>query len=346
LTDQASAEPWSCVYAAILDRELPGWEHTFLIREDAELLGSGSVAQVFKGSVRVNQAPVAIKVLRPGVKRQIAADLAVLERVAVIAEWLFPAWGPRDAVAQFRESLESQLDLLNEAIHLNRFRDNFAGNPYVKFPRPMSPWVSESVLIESFEDGIPLLSIEGPEKRKKMARVGLISLLQMVFEDNLVHGDLHSGNLRYIPREDALLFLDAGIVCELVPQDRLNFLDLFEAIALNEGYRVGELMVERTRPSSLDVLSEEAKHQFCKEMEELVDQVTSTHLKPQDIGAGNVLQQVMALCSRHGVRIEPRFVNVAVAMGILEGLGNSLDPEIDIMTAAIPVILSAKFAAF
>jgi aarF domain-containing kinase len=67
----------------------------------------------------------------------------------------------------------------------------------------------------------------------------------MVLRDNLVHGDLHPGNLlvrakaagdggvRGQANSDGamqVVMLDAGLCVELTPQDQRNFIDLFAAV--------------------------------------------------------------------------------------------------------------------
>lgn len=47
--------------------------------------------------------------------------------------------------------------------------------------------------------------------------------------------------------EPCLLFLDAGIVCELDGHDRENFCDLVYAVAVGDGKLAGSLMIERVR---------------------------------------------------------------------------------------------------
>eukprot|EP00959_Pyramimonas_sp_CCMP1952_P191166 3997392-Pyramimonas_sp.AAC.1 len=62
----------------------------------------------------------------------------------------------------------------------------------------------------------------------------------MVLVDNLVHGDLHPGNI--LVRDDrhalsspnhtppAVVLLDAGLCVRLSPTDQRNFIDLFAAV--------------------------------------------------------------------------------------------------------------------
>jgi aarF domain-containing kinase len=50
------------------------------------------------------------------------------------------------------------------------------------------------------------------------------------------------------------------------------------------------------------------------------------------------------LCYTHQVKLESKFVAVVIAIGVLEGLGRRLDPEIDIILRAAPYVLRAAFS--
>lgn len=44
-----------------------------------------------------------------------------------------------------------QIDLRFEARNIERFRENFRNVDYVKFPTPLQPFVTRTVLVETFE---------------------------------------------------------------------------------------------------------------------------------------------------------------------------------------------------
>lgn len=48
-------------------------------------------------------------------------------------------------------SLVFQIDLRFEARNIQRFRENFRNVDYVKFPTPLQPFVTRTVLVETFE---------------------------------------------------------------------------------------------------------------------------------------------------------------------------------------------------
>lgn len=104
-----------------------------------------------------------------------------------------------DTLKQFAGPLTEQIDLSREAQHLAHFNANFHGNPHVAFPKPLQPLVSPAVLVESFESGDHISQyIAHPEDSPhstRLAQLGSSAMLKMMLEDNLIHADLHPGNI-------------------------------------------------------------------------------------------------------------------------------------------------------
>lgn len=139
-----------------------------------------------------------------------------------------------------------------------------------------------------------------------------------------------------------LVFIDTGLVTCLNETNRRNFLDLFRAVAEFDGFRAGQLMCERSRQPDAVVDADV----FALKMQHLVLGVKSRTLALGKVKIGDVLQQVLSMVRQHHVRIEGDFVNVVVAILLLEGIGRSLDPDLDLLSAAVPILrqLSAQSA--
>lgn len=197
------------------EKTLHGWREDWAdvlhIDRDSTMLGSGSVAQVYCGravvpdeedSSKMVTRAVAVKVIHPGVKRQIEADLELLRFGAWLVELTghLQWWSLKEFVEEFAEIMHMQLDLRKEARALDRFRENFKAQPHVLFPQPLWPLVDELVLVEDYVGGTPISQIlKDPAwpvaEKNAIARKGLDAFLKMVFLDNFVHGDLHPGNI-------------------------------------------------------------------------------------------------------------------------------------------------------
>ncbi|KAI4185675.1 MAG: hypothetical protein LQ346_005845, partial [Caloplaca aetnensis] len=123
-----------------------------------------------------------------------------------------------------------------------------------------------------------------------------------------------------------LIFIDTGLVTTLNQTNRTNFLDLFKAIAEFDGYRAGHLMVERCRQPDAVIDAEV----FALKMQHLVLSVKSRTFALGNIKIGDVLNDVLAMVRAHHVRMEGDFVNVVISILLLEGIGRSLDPNLDL----------------
>ena len=309
------------------------------------VLGSGCVAQVFKG--KVNNKSVAIKIIHPDIKEEIEADIRIMKFVTSLIDMIpgLQNLSLSESVEEFQQIMTAQLDLTKEAQNLLLFRSNFNQTKGVTFPEPIYPYISPTALVETYEQGTlvsDMLDYSDPFTKKKLAILGLDAILKMTFLDNFIHADLHPGNIIVRNLDNGnleLSMIDVGIVAKLQPEDRKNFIELFDAVIKNDGKRVGRLMIERSRGKTC--LNEEG---FMKELDEVVTEVHACGLSLGRIGIGPLLQKVLVACYNHGVKIESRFAIVIIALGISEGLGRRLDPDVDILKRAAPFVLKAAVA--
>jgi aarF domain-containing kinase len=123
-----------------------------------------------------------------------------------------------------------------------------------------------------------------------------------------------------------LIFIDTGLITELNGVNRTNFLDLFKAIAEFDGYKAGHLMVDRCRQPDAVI----DKEIFALRMQHLVLGVKSRTFALGNIKIGDILNEVLSMVRTHHVRLEGDFVNVVLSILLLEGIGRSLDPELDL----------------
>lgn len=133
-------------------------------------------------------------------------------------------------------------------------------------------------------------------------------------------------------------YLDTGLVTELNERDRVNFLELFKALSMFDGFKAGELMVERSRDpeSAID------REIFALKTQRLVSTVKDRTFTLGNISIGDLLDKMLSMVRQHHVKMEPDFVNVVVAILLLEGIGRQLDPELDLFASAIPILRRAK----
>ncbi|XP_019370965.1 PREDICTED: uncharacterized aarF domain-containing protein kinase 2 isoform X2 [Gavialis gangeticus] len=318
--------------------------------------------------------PVAIKVLHPGLVHQVQMDLFLMKMGSQIIE-LLPGvkWlSLTEIVEEFEKLMIYQTDLRYEAKNLERFQQNFLGMDFVKFPTPLHPFVTRNILMETFEESEPIsqyLHTEvDPELRQRIAKMGMDVLLKMVFVDNFVHADLHPGNILVqgakhfgATRRDQttivdmcdtlivevqpslcqlrLVLLDAGVVAELQEADLQNFRAVFTAVVQGQGERVGELILHHARANQCKDIE-----RFKAEMAELVTKARMNTVALGKLQVTNLLSNVFKLLMIHKVKLESNFASVVFAIMVLEGLGRSLDPKLDILEEAKPLLIKTAAA--
>lgn len=135
----------------------------------------------------------------------------------------------------------------------------------------------------------------------------------------------------YLPE---IVFLDAGLVTTLNDKDRKDFIDLFRAIAEFDGYRAGQLMVERCRTPHLARDTET----FALRMQHIVLSVKRKTFSLGRIKISDILATVLHSVREHHVKMEPDFVNTVISVLLLEGIGRQLNPNLDLFKSSLPIL--------
>ncbi|GAV09323.1 hypothetical protein RvY_18886 [Ramazzottius varieornatus] len=317
----------------------------------------------------------ALKILHPNIHYRVNRDLIILEVGATILEFLFKdlKWlRIRDSVIEFGSLMNRQLDLRVEAQNLLHFHRNFAHFPSVRFPLPHFPFVSQGVLLESWEEGIPIGDFVDkqvpPMVRKELASIGVEVLLKMTFIDNFVHADMHPGNLMVrnvsgssskeamdmpaakLVYEDVgdvllvgmqkashpfqLVILDAGLTASLSQYDFDSFRGVFAAVVRGAGDVVADKFLFH---AAADACTDRVA--FKKELSKLVHEARSKELSLSQVDVGELLQDLFSILVKYQVKLESNFISIMLGIMVLEGLGRSLDPDLDLLEKARPVLL-------
>jgi aarF domain-containing kinase len=139
----------------------------------------------------------------------------------------------------------------------------------------------------------------------------------------------------------SIVFLDAGIANSLGPVEKVNLMDLFRAVIFNNGYRAGELMVERAKYERCSQ-TKNGTHLFASGIDDIVKEFHERRKEGLTLGAvrvGQLLSRVLDLCRIHGVEVDPDMASVIISTLVLEGLGRSLEPNINLLDFAKPFVL-------
>ncbi|RJG05000.1 ubiquinone biosynthesis regulatory protein kinase UbiB [Noviherbaspirillum cavernae] len=303
-------------------------------------VASASIAQVHFATLKDGR-DVAVKVLRPGMKRTIEEDLSLMQ---IAAEWVERLWAdgrrlkPRQVVAEFDKYLHDELDLMREAANGSQLRRNFNGSDLLAIPEMHWDYCSTAVIVMERMRGIPISQterlIEAGVDLKKLSRHGVEIFFTQVFRDGFFHADMHPGNIQVSVEPETFgryIALDFGIVGTLTDFDKDYLSQNFLAFFRRDYKRVAEAHIESGwAPKDTRVDELESAVRACCEP------IFDRPLK--DISFGQVLLRLFQTSRRFNVEVQPQLVLLQKTLLNIEGLGRQLDPDLDLWKTAKPYL--------
>ncbi|KAJ1460386.1 kinase-like domain-containing protein [Pelagophyceae sp. CCMP2097] len=318
------------------------WRHVIDISSD-NVLGSGCIAQVYKGKSVDDGRDVAIKVVHPGVRDVVECDMALLRGAGDFLEGCFPGLrylALQSSLKAFDGLMSRQLDLSEEARNLERLGALWKDDPTVVIPQPLARFAATpDVLVETFVEGAPIRSFIGGAAARELAERGARVVLQMVLQHNFVHGDLHPGNLLVTP-DLKICLLDAGICVELDDKAHSNLVEILRAMLEARGRDAARLMLASNAARA--TASERDADQEDRFAEGIAQMVEGARHQLLFDSLGNYYRDICSLAVLNHVALDASFVSIALAVKIIEGLVNDLNPGFALLELAMPMFIKAQ----
>ena len=303
-------------------------------------VASASIAQVHFATLKDGKQ-VAVKVLRPGMKKTIDEDVALMQIAADLASRLWAdskRLKPKEVVAEFDKYLHDELDLMREAANASQLRRNFADSNLLLVPEMHWDYCSSNVIVMERMHGIPVSQIDrlaaAGVDLKKLSSDGVEIFFTQVFRDGFFHADMHPGNILVSIEPETFgryIALDFGIVGTLTDYDKDYLSQNFLAFFRRDYKRVAEAHIESGwAPKETRVDELEAAVRACCEP------IFDRPLK--DISFGQILLRLFQTSRRFNVEVQPQLVLLQKTLLNIEGLGRQLDPDLDLWKTAKPYL--------
>ncbi len=302
-------------------------------------VAAASIAQVHRAHVTTESgsSAVAVKVLRPGVERQLKADLEAFYFVARNAEAI-SAEARRlrliEVVDTLARSVTIEMDLRLEAAALSEMADNTKDDE--DFRLPFVDWerTARDVLTLEWITGTPLsdraaLAAKGFDL-KDLARAVLQSFLRHAMRDGFFHADYHPGNL-FVDDDGRLVAVDFGIMGRLGAKERRFLAEILYGFITRDYRRTAEVHFEAgyvPRQHSVD--------DFAQAIRAIGEPIHNR--KAEDISMAKLLTLLFEVTGLFDMRTRPELLLLQKTMVVAEGVARSLDPQLDMWKTAEPVV--------
>ncbi len=328
LFDQAPAAPFPAI-RALIETELGQPLEALFAHVEEQPLGSASLAQVHYATTHAGQA-VVIKVLKPGVRETVLADLTLLRLLGGVLNRLIPQYQPAAIVEEFRAYTVRELDLTAEADNGEAFAAHFYDIPAIVFPRMVRELSSASVLtmayLDGFKPGDPAtLELDEPA-RARVVKLGAMAILRMLYRDGFFHADLHAGNLLILPGQEIRVgFVDLGMVGRFEDETRRRLLYYYHALVN------GDVEKAAWHLSGIaDIGPGGNPAEFRRAVVELSRRFL-LHARRGDFSIARLILESMRLGGRYRMYFRVELVLMVKALVTFEGVGRMVDPDLDVV---------------
>jgi ubiquinone biosynthesis protein len=309
----------------ILQEELGATPEMLFAAFEIEPLAAASTAQVHRATLFSGEQ-VVIKVQRPGIRKQMKADLGIMQRAAAVATRRSEQLRAIDLggmIEQFSDSVLSELDLLGEAYNALRLGENMAGLEGVHIPTIYPELSTSRVLTMEFIQGVKISDIAAIEaanlERETVAHNALQAVIKQLLIDGFFHADPHPGNILVNLQTGQINFIDCGMVGQLDVAQRMNLIQLIFALQQGDVAGMGQILRNLSVPFAGKVDEKAYQRDFQRVISRQMYVGGST-------GFGQTVNLGLGLLRAHGLRLDPNLTMAIKALMQAEAFTTLLFP--------------------
>jgi len=296
-------------------------------RFDIEPIAAASLGQVHLATLRDGR-PVAVKVQRPDIRRQIAEDFEVLAEIADFLEnhtEIGREYRITSVLAEFRSTIRQELNYELEAQNLIAVGKNLKDFKLIQVPQPILDYSTATVLTMEYVPGVKITAL-GPlaqldVKGAPLAEELFRAYLKQVLIDGLFHADPHPGNV-FITDDGRIALLDLGMVGRISPKMQEHLLKLLLAVSEGKGDEAAEVVLQ---------MSEKTErfdpHEFRRKIRELVSLHRNQGL--HELKVGQSLMDLSRYARQNGLWVPSELTLLGKTLLQLDEVGRILDSAFD-----------------
>jgi ubiquinone biosynthesis protein len=334
LHDQVPPRPFELIRAQV-ERELGRPLETIYASFNPRPIAAASLAEVHEARLADGRR-CAVKVQYPGIEGRVSADLRNLMFVLRILAWVESNFDFRVAAREMLKYVPMELDFVNEGHNCERIGHNFAAQPEVMVPNVYWEFTSRRVLTMEFMEGVKITELDGTGIDRHNVAQKLVEIYcEQILRDGFFQADPHPGNILVQPGPK-LVLLDFGLAKDFPPSFREGLVRLTLALLTSDSAAIVQAFGDlgfKTRDGSLEGM--------VKVSDLLIGSVIrrGKSYADQDMMKEMSDELPRALRANPIVEVPGDILLVSRVMGLLSGLGKSLDSKVDIMQTMMPYAL-------
>jgi ubiquinone biosynthesis protein len=238
------------------------------------------------------------------------------------------AFQPMDLVKTFEASIVKELSFKAELSNLRRFRTQFEGESRIHVPHTYDDYCTSKIVVMEFIRGIKANNVQKIKEAGLdpvvVAANGIDLFFEQIFIHGFFHADPHPGNLFVMP-DGRICFIDFGMMGHLSEGDKDTLADLIIAVGKSDMTRVVDNIEKLTYGSEIP-----ERETYEKDIGSIIEQYAGGGIG--DVDLTTMVNQVREIVLKYRLRIHPDLYMMMRTLAIIEGLGTSLDPNLDVFS--------------
>jgi ubiquinone biosynthesis protein len=300
-------------------------------------IAAASIAQVHRAETVATHDAVAVKVLRPGIEQRFQVDLDAFAFAARRAEAL-SAEARRlrlvEVVETLKRTVAIEMDLRFEAAALSEMAENTRNDPDFRVPAVDWDRTARDVLTLEWVDATPLsdrvrVEAEGHDL-KRLAQAVIQSFLRHALRDGFFHADMHPGNL-FVDAAGQLVPVDFGIMGRLGSKEQRFLAEILFGFITRNYHLIAQVHFDAGYVPLHHSVAGFA--QAIRAIGEPIHNRTA-----EEISMARLFMLLFEITAMFDMRTRPELMLLQKTMVVVEGVARSLDPKLDMWSAAEPVV--------
>jgi ubiquinone biosynthesis protein len=295
-------------------------------------IASASIAQVHKA--KINQQEVAVKILRPNIRKIVAKEIATIFLFTKLLKIFSPRFSKtfQDIGETLKQTYSSELDLLQEAANGSKLREDMKNVKGFYVPEIFWKFSTKEILVSCWINGIPFSQkesiIASNFDKKKIAENLVIAYFNQVYANGFFHADMHPGNLFLMENGD-IAVVDFGIMGRLDKNTRIAVAEILIGFLKKDYQKVAQIHLDANLvPKNTDLIDLALA---CRKIGEMI---VGNDVK--DIQITKILAGLIEMTNKYQVSTKPELLLLQKTLLLVEGVGTILDPNLNMWNIAKP----------